>query len=59
MFGCGSIVPFVVHDPVGGCDRPFRVGAFPELQLRARFERAFLDDPEIPPCEAGPFGITE
>ena len=57
MFGRGQIVPFMVHDPIGGRDRPFWAGAFHELQGRARFDRAFLDDPEIPACEAGAFHL--
>ena len=57
VFGRGQIVPFMVHDPIGGRDRPFWAGAFHELQGRARFDRAFLDDPDIPACEAGAFHL--
>lgn len=57
VFGSGQIVPLMVHDPVGGRDRPFRARSFHELQPRARFDRAFLDDPEIPACEAGAFDL--
>ena len=57
MFGRGQVVSFMVHDPIGGRDRPFWAGAFHELQGRARFDRTFLDDPDIPACEAGAFHL--
>ena len=27
----GSVVPFMVHNSIGGCDRPFGVGTVDEL----------------------------
>lgn len=57
MFGRGQVVAFMVHDPIGGCDGPFRAGAFHELQTRARFDHALLDHPDIPACEAGAFHL--
>ncbi len=56
-FGCRPIFTLMVHDPIGGSDGPFRAGAIHELKRRIRFDRAFLEDPKIPSCEAGAFNL--
>lgn len=30
-FSSGSVIPIMVHDSIGGCDRPFGTRAIPEL----------------------------
>ena len=55
VFGCGSIVPFMMHDPIGCRNRPFRTWTIQQVQVGARFDRPFLHHPKIPARQAGAF----
>ena len=57
MFGGGSIVPFMVHGPIGGCDGPFRTGSIDETKPVLRLDRSFLQHTEIPAGETCAFNL--